>query len=281
MKIENVDLYSYFKINKSENADGRLTCYVHEEDPTFNGTMIRPAMIVLAGGAYTHVSPRETEPIALKYFAEGFNCFVLNYSVRPVSFPVQLIEGCGAVIYLKENAEKLRIHKDKVCLIGFSAGGHLASCIATMSEDEIIKEVFKERSKLAKPDACIYAYSVFSSQFSNASSVKILCNNDEELIKYCSTDERVKKDTPPAFFWATVSDKSVTVLNTLLMATAYKKNEVPFEMHLFENGCHGLSIATTETAIAGQENLYCIDDVAKWFEMSLNFLRRHEFIMKK
>ena len=107
--VEKIDLYKYFKIKKPENASGILTTYILANcyEPR-----LRPAMLVIPGGGYSHVSARECECVALKYMEKGFNAFTLSYSVKgkcDVCFPYQLIEGAMAMAYIKKNAKKLGV----------------------------------------------------------------------------------------------------------------------------------------------------------------------------
>ena len=90
----------------------------------------RPAMVVLPSGGYTHLCPREGEPIALEFMADGANGFVLNYSVKPCAYPQQLLEVAAAFEYIKTHAEELCVDPQKIAVLGFSAGGHLAQATA-------------------------------------------------------------------------------------------------------------------------------------------------------
>ena len=116
MKTEIIDLYEYFNVKKPEGARGYLATYVAALSPEIDPGRKLPAMLVIPGGAYYMVSDREAEPVALKFFAAGFNAFVLNYSVAcdsAVKYPYQIAEAEMAVAYLRMNAEKLHIDAGK------------------------------------------------------------------------------------------------------------------------------------------------------------------------
>ena len=269
MYYETVDLYNYFGLPRTEKAQGYLTVYVPDDEVYPNRK--HPAMLVIPGGAYAFVSPREGEPVALHYLNRDFACFVLKYSCAPVRFPAQLIEGAMAVAYIKENAEKFRVIRDKVCAVGFSAGGHLTAMLATVSGRKEVKDALKNRAELAKPDAVILSYPVITSgEFAHRGSIDNLCGENEKLIKELSLEYRVTADSVPAFIWATADDGGVPSENALMLATAYKRAGVPFELHVFRTGVHGLSIASNITGNSSPA-------VAKWLELSDTWLSETGF----
>ena len=118
MICKRIDLYEYFGLNRPNGGMGYLDTYVRnndiltsERDPSLP-IRKRPAMLIIPGGGYEHVSGREGEPIAVEYMREGFQAFVLDYSIAPaVRYPSQLLEACMAMVYVKENAKELGIEK--------------------------------------------------------------------------------------------------------------------------------------------------------------------------
>ena len=281
MKTENIDLYAYFGLKKPQGAVGTLTTYIHEQSCEFCVGRRRPAMLVIAGGGYAFVSDREKEPIAVKYFSEGFNTFAIGYSVSPLKFPTQLIETAMAMIYIRENADKYNILSDKVAAIGFSAGGHLLGTLSTMYDCDEVRAVLKDKVNIIKPDAAIFSYAVITSgDKRHDGSIKNLCGDDEKLWARVSIENNVNYATPPAFIWATVNDDLVPSENSLLLAMAYKNAGVPFELHLFSDGVHGLSLANKETANAAGESYLVNKDVASWFDLSVKWLNKFGFTLK-
>ena len=229
-------------------------------------------MLVIAGGAYAFVSQREKEPLALFYLSKSFQAFTLDYSVAPhASYPYQLIEGCMAMAYIRENAEKLCVDPEHVASIGFSAGGHLCAMLATLYKEKVVEEFLGESSKLCRPDAVILSYPVISSSdCAHKGSIMNLSGGREELFEKISLENQVDKDSSPAFIWATADDGAVPVENSLLMAMAYKKAGVPFELHVFESGIHGLSLCNREVNTINEP-------ASKWAEMAVTYLRRRGF----
>lgn len=271
MYCEKIDLYKYFGLQRKGGESGYLNLYLPEA-PDYP-TRVRPAMLVIAGGGYGSVSPREKECIALAYIANGFAAFTLEYSIAPVRFPVQLVEAAMAMVYIRENAEKFAIKSDKIAAIGFSAGGHLTAMLATLFDCEEVKAILKEKAALVRPDAVILSYPVITSgDKAHMGSFDNLCGDNYGLKKALSLENCVSAKSSPAFIWATVDDNLVPSENSLLMASAYKAAGVPFELHIFESGVHGLSLATEETSWINKP-------VQKWLPLSITWLREHGFIL--
>ena len=271
MYCEKIDLYKYFGLKRKGGEKGYLNVYIPEA-PDYP-TRVRPAMLVIAGGGYGFVSHGERECVALAYIAKGFAAFTLEYSVAPVRFPVQLIEGAMAMVYIRENAKKFAIKPDKIAAIGFSAGGHLAGMLGTLFDHAEVKTILGKKAALVRPDAVILSYPVISSgDKAHRGSFINLCGNDEKLIKALSLKKCVKADSAPAFIWTTVNDNCVPSENSLYMALAYKAAGVPFELHIFESGVHGLSLATEETGCVNKP-------VQKWLPLSITWLRERDFCL--
>ena len=270
MITEKVDLYKYFGKPRSENGCGYLVTYVHgpmEAKPN----RLRPAMLVIGGGGYSYVSQREKEPIAFTFLAKGYNAFVLEYSCAPVVHPAQLNEGLMAMVYIRENAAKLGVIADRVAAIGFSAGGHLCAMLANLFDSDAAKKLLGDKISLARPDAVVLSYPVISSgEKAHKGSFDNICGNDEELRASLSLENRVKENSSPAFIWATANDACVPSENSLYYALACKKHGVPFELHVFENGQHGLSLANEEVFTVNEP-------VQIWVEMALVWLKNRGF----
>ena len=273
MIVEKIDLYSYFNIERTDGAKGYLKTYIIDKS-TFANDRIRPAMLIIAGGGYSHVSEREMEPVAIKYIESGFNCFVLEYSTVPIYHPTQLIEGAMAMIYIRINAEKYNIDKNLVVALGFSAGSHLCGMLATLTDSKIIEQVLSINSSFVRPNAVILGYPVVSATH-HIASFKNISGGDISLYKKLSIENNVDNKSSPAFIWGCLDDPVVHSDNGFILAQAYKKAKVPFEYHLFEscNGIHGLSICEKET-------LYINDTVKPWIQLSKKWLKNRGFILK-
>ncbi|MDO4487605.1 MAG: alpha/beta hydrolase [Eubacteriales bacterium] len=203
----------------------------------------RPCIVVCPGGGYSSCSEREAEPVAVHFLPEGYNVFVLNYSCAPERYPVQLREVAGLMEMIHENAEDWHCDTSRIALMGFSAGGHLAAHYSTSHDCAEIREVFPDSKPVSLSVLC---YPVITSdpEWANKNSFKRLLGDN-----YCETEEiatvscnrLVTKNTPPAFIWHTSEDSGVPVMNSLLYSQALAANNIPFEMHIYPFGSHGLS----------------------------------------
>ncbi len=278
MYIKTVDLYKAFGLKKKVGATGVLTAYINENTPELNLKRKRPAMLIIPGGAYHLVSDRENQAIAIKFLAQGYNCFVLNYSIKTFSYPVQLIEGAMAMAYIRRNAEELLVDTEHVCTVGFSAGGHLAGCLATLFDDDAVVKALKDDAKLVRPDAVILSYPVITTEekYYHQLTIETVTQNKKKLLNKLSLEKQVTKDSSPAFIWHTKEDGAVSVFNSILMASSYAEHGVPFELHIFERGQHGLSLATQETAL-NENNKMCNKNASVWVELACNWLNSRGF----
>jgi len=277
MLTQRIDLYAHYGVRRPENALGYLNTYVYDQPDEYCKGRLRPAMLVVPGGGYAFLSDREKEPIAVTYLQKGYNAFTLEYSIVPARYPAPLLEGCMAIAYIREHADEFHIDKDHVAAVGFSAGGHLCGMLATLYGEKIVRDTLGEHAAAVRPDAVILSYPVISSgNCGHADSFKNLCGDDEALIRQLSLENRVTADSVPAFIWCTVDDQLVPSENSLLMAAAYKKAGVPFELHMFRSAPHGTSLATVETLWAGTDEQgarACANPhVAKWVDASAEFL---------
>lgn len=281
MQYGKVDLYAYFGVEKPNGALGVITYYIHDQSKEFCEGRTRPAMLVITGGAYQFLSDREKEPVALHFLARGFNTFTLDYSLAPVRYPAQLIEGAMAVAYIRENVEKFFIRPDFIAVAGFSAGGHLAAMTGTLFGETVVKNALKNKAVLCRPDALILGYPVINlCENAHFGSAQNLTGGDEKLKRELCLEKRVKEDSSPAFIWTTADDGTVPSENAIMYAEACKKAGVFFELHVFPRGVHGLSLATKETSYVGADEVLINPTVAAWTELAEKFLISRGFTIR-
>ena len=225
-----------------------LTGYLIDGNPT--ETEVRPAILVCPGGGYAHVSAREGERVALAYNAAGFHTFILDYCVKPHIHPLPLLNVAESMKLIRENAKEWNVDSEKIAVCGFSAGGHLAASISTMWDNKSVFPFDTEDNRIHRPNLSILCYPVITSgehahrgSFINLSGSE----TENELWKMYSLENQVDENTPPAFIWHTYEDAGVPVENSLLYANSLRKYNIPFEMHIYPDGPHGMSRVSDET----------------------------------
>ncbi len=265
MKHERLELKNYFSFLGEEGRNPVLDIYLpYNMIEMRRENQKRPCMLVCPGGGYGMCSEREAEPVALHFLPEGFNVFVLTYSVAPNRFPTQIREVAAAVELIYKNAEEWNCDTEKIAIMGFSAGGHLAAHYSTMFDCKEVREVFPESKSV---NASVLCYPVINANARTAhmgSFINLLGHQPEtkEEEEYFSCDKQVREITPPAYIWHTAEDGCVPVKNSLLYAGALAEKGVPFELHIFPFGGHGLSTCDSQT----------IDDMMPVFEYNSAWL---------
>ncbi len=228
-----------------------LTSYLHS-DAHAQGAKKRPAVIVFPGGGLSFLSEREAEPIALAFLACGMNTFVLRYSIREFgNYPLPLLDASASVAYVRENAEELGVDADAVYICGFSAGGYVAAMLGVRWHEHFIAEELEIEYGQNRPDGIILSYPVITAgEFAHRGTIENSLGaapTDEELYEH-SLENLVSELTPPVFLWHTADDGSVPVENSILFASSLSASDIPFELHIYPHGPHGLSLATDETS---------------------------------
>ena len=213
----------------------------------------QPTVIIVPGGGYNHISPREGEPVALRMLAEGYQAFVLDYSVAPAVYPQALRELALAVKTVRERADEFCVDPDRITVMGFSAGGHLAGLLGATWDESWLAESIGATPTAVKPDTLCLGYPVISSgRYAHRGSFERLTGADEALAKKLSLEYMVGEGFPRTFIWHTAEDGSVSVQNSLLLARALADRGIGFSLHVFPHGSHGASLATAQTALKGR-----------------------------
>lgn len=261
---------------RPEDEKVTLTTYISNDEPELKMPP-RPAMVVFPGGGYHFLSDREAEPIAKVFFAAGYQVFILRYSVEPNAvFPRPLVEASRAIVHIRENAAKYNVDPARVFVVGFSAGGHLAASIGTLWHEDYAKASPDMPEGLNRPTGMILSYPVISSgpcahcgSFYNLLGTK---TPTEEQKRAYSLELHVDEHTVPVFIWHTASDTCVPVQNSLLFASALAEHKIPFEMHIFPKGPHGLALANEQTSSGNPGLIY--PEVAQWVEEAIDWMKR-------
>lgn len=252
-------------------GEATITTYIKDVYSADQDSFSRPLIVIFPGGGYHHLSVREAEPIALKMLDMGMDAIVVRYSLSPVRFPAQLLEAAYAMKYVRDHAVEWDVNTDKIIVMGFSAGAHVAASIGTMWNDSILDDYLEKElgcsHEYIKPNGMCLGYPVITSgeMGHRGSFENLLGDEKKEYLEKVSLEKQVTKDTPEAFIWHTFEDQTVPLENSLLFAEALRKCDIPFEYHVFPKGQHGLALGTAETASKGGKHYE--PSVAPWVSL--------------
>lgn len=228
-----------------------LTSYVHNRAPRLSNVDRRPAVLVLPGGSYEHCSDRESEPVAMAMAGSGYHSFVLRYRVGEQSgWPNPLADAEAALQAIIDGADRWGVDTDRIAVIGFSAGGHLALALSVLGR--------------VRPARTMLVYPVVT----------------QATLQVCHPAARTAPDLldavdascPPAFIAHTALDELVPVSDSLQLAERLAQAGVPFELHVFPDGKHGLALGTAFTSNSDPE--WIAPTFASWTGLAIDWLRR-------
>lgn len=236
-------VYQKFELEVPGQLTGPAELSVYCQEPLVEGTK-RRAVLIIPGGGYSHVSRKEGEPVAMHFASMGYQAFVLRYSVAPNVYPTALRETEAAFALIQARAASWSLDLDRMFLIGFSAGGHLA-----------LDYVLERSEETLKPAGLILSYPVVTSgEHAHRGSFENLAGAadehlKEELLEKLSLEKHIDAEKlPPVFLWSTWTDETVPVENTLMLAAALKRAGVNTELHVYNEGGHGLCLANEVTS---------------------------------
>ncbi|WP_077213484.1 alpha/beta hydrolase [Bacillus dakarensis] len=262
-----------FTIRSIQNKDLTLTAYMIEYPNTlwkneYWQPQERPAVIILPGSDYSHLSEKESEPVALSFLSEGYQAFVLNYPAGGKSGFIKTLEDVSSALwYIRSNAEEFRIDEDKIAVCGFSTGGHLASMLGTQWNLSGLAEKLQFPYEGNKPNALILAYALtkfIPFNLNHHISAASMLQDDYSS----SIVEHVNKETPPTFIWQTREDEIIPAIKSNRFAQALHKHSIPYEYHVFSKGSYDLSTAAALT----NDTRYTPSNSNKWIPLSINWL---------
>ena len=268
MKIETFDLWNSVPGMCEEVP--KLTAYIPDEKKGDG------AVVIFPGGAYTHRAKHEGEGYGVMLAEHGYTAFVVDYRVSPHKFPCQLLDARRGVKFARFYAEKYGIDKNKIAVMGSSAGGHLAALVSTyfdeidceIEQDEIEKEEFIPNAQIL----CYPVIRILGKEIAHFGTGQNLLGVERHAI--CGEDFQpdmlVSERTPQAFIWHTAADGGVSVLNSFEYAASLKRHNIDAEMHIFPHGAHGLGICKGNANGADGEKV--LEHDAQWTRLLLNWL---------
>jgi len=241
-----------------------LTPYLLTKDK-----MTGAAIIICPGGGYGHLADHEGRPVAEWLNTLGVTAFVLKYRLGPrYHHPAPMQDAARAIRIVRARAAEWGLDPQRIGILGFSAGGHLASTAGTHFDSGKPDAPDAIERVSSKPNLMILIYPVITMRDrTHAGSKKNLLGDQPgpELVALLSNDEQVTKDTPPTFLVHTMNDSAVPVENSLLFVSALRKAGVPFEFHLYERGPHGFGLGGKDPILA------------TWPDRCADWLRLHSF----
>lgn len=205
------------------------------------------AMVICPGGGYVSLASHEGKDYALWLNQHGVTCFVLKYRLGSKGYrhPVMLHDAARAVRWVRAHAGDYKIDTNRVGIMGSSAGGHLASTLLTHFDSGDTNSSDTVEHQSSRPDLGILCYAVITmGEFTHQGSKSNLLGNNPapELVELLSNELQVTPNLPPCFLWTTFEDKTVPMENTMQFAEALRKNHVPFDLHVYQKGGHGMGL---------------------------------------
>jgi acetyl esterase/lipase len=217
------------------------------------GTDKRACVIVCPGGGYHRRAPHEGDPVAEWLNSIGISAVVLHYRVKR-RFPHSLRDAERAIRIVRSKADEWHLDTDKIGILGFSAGGHLAASACTLAADGDVNASDPLDRLSARPNAGILCYPVITAkQGRHQGSIEVLIGKEpwdpalrDQVALECQVDAR----TPPCFLWHTSSDTGVPISNSFGFANACAEHKIPVEVHVFPTGRHGLGLASDDPIVS-------------------------------
>lgn len=204
------------------------------------------AVVIFPGGGYAMRAEHEGKGYAEWFNSIGVTAFVVDYRVAPYKHPAEISDAMRAVKYVRYFADRFGIDKDKIAVMGSSAGGHLAASVSVHYDKDFYQATDNIDREICRPDATILCYPVIDmyEYRHDGSRANIIGARPFAAEKdFMSLYKQVTPNTPQTFLWHTAEDEVVPCQNSLLYATALAESHVPFEAHIYPYGHHGLGLS--------------------------------------
>jgi acetyl esterase/lipase len=212
-------------------------------------------VIVCPGGSYQHLSmDKEGYQVAQWLNSLGVSAFVLQYRLGPrYHHPIELQDAQRAIRLVRSRASEYSLRPDRIGIMGFSAGGHLASTAGTHFDAGNAGAADPIDHAASRPDFLVLCYPVISfTSYVHQGSMNALLGEhpDPKLVENLSNELQVTAQTPPTFLFHTDADKTVPAEDSVLFYLALRKAGVPAELHIYEHGNHGAGLAATDATLS-------------------------------
>jgi acetyl esterase/lipase len=243
----------------------RIQLYTPAPKPR-SGPHKRACILVCPGGGYSRLTRHEGEPLCELFASHGMVAGVVCSRIAPFKFPAPYADACRAVRMIRSQADALDIDPNRIAIMGFSAGGHLAASVATRPDYFHDPDDDLAGTVSARPNRVILGYPAISLvSYYHTGCVNNLLGKEatEAQRRDLSLELHVTKQNPPAFIYHTSDDAAVLVENVLMFASAYAREKIPCELHTYRSGPHGAGMALDKPALASWTGLL-MDWLSDW-----------------
>ena len=237
------------------------------------GNQSLPSVIICPGGAYFDLCEREQLPVAQEFLDAGYHAFILSYSVKEDAKNFKpLCQLAATISHIRKNAKNWNADPVQIAVCGFSAGGHLAASSGTLALSDEFHRIWNGGEDIL-PNAILLGYPLLLAGESCSRCINRVSGAEvgTERFRLFGLDQHVCAQTPPTFIWHTATDKAVPVENSLQFAAALSKACVPFELHVFPDGPHGMSVCTQEVGYNHPYNARWVEWAIAWLNKQFNF----------
>ncbi len=224
------------------------------------GNTPRPLVVVLPGGGYYVRAPHEADPVAEWLNGIGMHALVCHYRVYPWRHPAPLADAQRALRMVRQHAAAWQVVPDRIGVLGFSAGGHLACSVANFGDDGDPTAADPVAQQASRANALIACYPVvsFGPRGHQGSGVGLLGENPDPALHHkLSLENSVTPRNPPTFLWHSANDGTVPVANSLMYAQALSDVQVPFALHVYPTAHHGIGLGRDYPGTAREWTLAC------------------------
>jgi acetyl esterase/lipase len=235
------------------------------------GKATQAAVVILPGGGYTHLSTvREGSEVAAMFVSHNITAFVVRYRLSPrYHYPTPVLDAQRALRIVRARAAEYHINPARIGIMGFSAGGHLASTVSTQFDAGQPDAPDPIDRVSSRPDFSILLYPVIT--FTDETAVHrgsrtALVGNDQTLWEKLSSEKHVTHDTPPTCLVQASDDRTVPVANSIMYYQALRKNNVIAELHIFQAGGHGFGLAANN------------EELRVWPEIVVGWMKANKWI---